>query len=80
MEPDHIVLNGEEWDRAHRLIAAWKNDPTAELACPRCGQSGVALADQSARPYSEWYALSCGQCGLEVAMHLPQAPPMQTPI
>ncbi len=28
MEPDHIVLNGEEWDRAHRLIAAWKNDPS----------------------------------------------------
>ena len=80
MEPDHKILNAEEWDLAHKVISAWKNDQAGERACPRCGQPGLQLVDLSARPYSEWYELSCGQCGLEVAMHLPQAPPMQTPV
>jgi transcription elongation factor Elf1 len=80
MGPDHKVLNAQEWERGHKVITTWKNDPEADLTCPRCGQGGLQLVDQSARPYSEWYELSCETCGLEVAMHLPQAPPMQTPV
>jgi transcription elongation factor Elf1 len=80
MGPDYKVLNAEEWSRAHQVISAWKNDPGAELACPRCGHAGLAIEDQSVRPYAEWFQLSCGQCGLEVSVHLPQAPPMQTPV
>ncbi len=76
MEPADKVLNPEEWRRAHKVITAWKNDPAAELACPKCFHPGIKLVDQSARPYAEWFELSCDQCGLAVALHLPQAPRM----
>jgi hypothetical protein len=35
----------------------------------------MAVADHSARPYSEWYELTCAACKLHVTMHLPLAPP-----
>jgi len=74
MQPDHKILNESEWHNAHRLIAQWKNDQTANHPCPRCDAPGIALADQSVRPYAEWYALSCAHCKLDVTMHLPLAP------
>jgi hypothetical protein len=80
MEPDHKVLSGEEWDRAHRVVSAWKNDPAAQLACPRCNAEGLGVEDQSVRPYAEWFQLDCDKCNLEVSVHLPQAPPAQTPV
>ena len=80
MEPDHKVLSGEEWNRAHRVISAWKNDPSAQLACPRCGTGGLKVEDRSARPYAEWFQLDCEACNLDVAVHLPQAPPAHTPV
>lgn len=80
MKPDHKILNASEWDKAHRLIADWKNDQDSAYPCPRCGAPGIALEDQSARPYAEWYALNCGQCSLEVTMHLPQAPTPGAPV
>jgi hypothetical protein len=79
MQPEHEVLNKSEWERAHRAISAWKSDPDAALACPRCEAAGLELEDRSARPYAEWFHLKCGACGLEVSMHLPQAPASHTP-
>lgn len=79
MEPDYKVLNAEEWGRAHRVIAAWKNDPSASLDCPRCEEADLGVLDQSVRPYAEWFKLNCRRCGLDVSVHLPQAPASQTP-
>lgn len=80
MQPDHQVLNEAEWDKAHKLIAAWKNAPSESHGCPRCDAPGVAIADHSARPYAEWFELSCSKCDLEVTMHLPLAPPTVAPV
>ena len=79
MKPDHEVLNEAEWRRAHRVISAWKSNPDVEHACPRCGETGLGVVDNSARPYAEWFQLTCGHCDLDVAMHLPQAPAAHTP-
>jgi hypothetical protein len=74
MKADHEILSNAEWDRAHRMIAAWKNQPDAGHECPRCERGGITIADHSARPYSEWYELNCTGCGLNVTMHIPFAP------
>lgn len=71
---DHEILSDAEWDKAHQLITAWKNQPGIDHNCPRCDGSGITVADHSARPYSEWYELNCASCGLNVTMHIPQAP------
>ena len=65
MQPDHKVLDKDEWYAAHRLVAAWKNDPAATQTCPRCAAPGLKVVDNSARPYSEWYQLTCAGCGLD---------------
>lgn len=80
MKPDHQVLNETEWSKAHKVIAAWKNDQKAEHCCPRCDASGLNIADFSARPYAEWFELSCGKCDLSVTMHLPLAPTPVGPV
>lgn len=80
MKPDHKILNESEWYKAHRVIAAWKNDQQADHACPRCDAPGIALTDQSARPYAEWFELNCTKCDLQVTMHLPLGPPPVAPV
>jgi len=61
---------------ALQRIAAWRAAPAEPAACPVCEAPGLAIVDQSARPYAEWYALSCHSCGLEATIHIPMAPPM----
>ncbi|MEQ1673081.1 MAG: hypothetical protein ABL893_19705 [Hyphomicrobium sp.] len=68
-------LPAERMGAALASITAWRLDPDAPVACPVCGAKGLAIADQSARPYAEWYALSCTSCGLEYTVHIPLAPP-----
>ena len=80
MKPDHTILTRNEWDSAHRVIAAWRNDQQARHACPRCGTPGIAVEDQSARPYSEWFELTCRECSLQVTMHIPLAPTPGAPV
>ena len=80
MQPDHKILTESEWYRAHRVVAAWKNDPKAAHACPRCAAPGVKVTDHSLRPYAEWYQLNCAKCDLEVTMHLPLAPTPGAPV
>ena len=74
MEPDHLVLSESEWEKAHHAVLAWKNNGQGTQACPRCGAPGLAVVDRSARPYSEWFELSCMACNLQVTMHTPLAP------
>jgi len=61
---------------ALQRIAAWRAAPDDPVACPVCDASGLAIVDQSARPYAEWYALTCTACGLSASIHLPMAPPI----
>ncbi len=74
MQSDYKALSETEWCAAHATIAAWKNDPAADYTCPKCEAPNVSITDNSVRPYAEWFIFSCASCGLEVAVHLPQAP------
>jgi hypothetical protein len=57
-------------------INAWRIDPAASVACPVCEAAGLQIIDQSARPYAEWYALSCPACGLTTTINVPMSPHM----
>lgn len=56
-------------------IAAWRLAPESAVACPVCESSGLLLIDRSARPYAEWYVLTCADCGLDATLQIPSAPP-----
>lgn len=56
-------------------IMAWRIDPDGLVQCPRCDRPGLHVIDRSARPYAEWYALSCSSCQLEATVHIPMAGP-----
>lgn len=71
-----MELPNEHLTAALELIAAWRNDPAAAQPCPVCGAPGVEIIDRSVRPYSEWYALGCAQCGLDAAIHIPLPGPV----
>jgi hypothetical protein len=55
-------------------INAWRADPQASVACPVCEAAGLQILDQSARPYAEWYALTCPACGLTATINVPMSP------
>jgi predicted RNA-binding Zn-ribbon protein involved in translation (DUF1610 family) len=63
---------------ALQRIAAWRSDPKQPVACPACGREELAIIDRSARPYAEWYALSCAACGLNETLHVALGPPVPT--
>jgi hypothetical protein len=69
-------LTADETRLALARIASWRSDAGAPVACPRCGRDGLAIIDQSARPYAEWYALSCAGCGLDASLNIPLGPPV----
>lgn len=69
-------MPAERIGAALAAITAWRLDPDQPVACPVCNALGLAIIDQSARPYSEWYALSCKTCGLNHTVHIPLAPPI----
>jgi hypothetical protein len=67
-------------DKVHTAlarIAGWRAAPAAPVACPVCEAPGLAILDQSARPYAEWYALSCAACGLKATINVPLGPPVR---
>ena len=68
-------LTADEMRLALAGIAGWRAAPEAPVGCPRCGREGLAIIDRSARPYAEWYALSCTACGLEATIQIPMSTP-----
>jgi transcription elongation factor Elf1 len=65
-------------EKVHRALAAistWHAGPEKPVACPACGRDGLSVSDRSARPYAEWYVLSCAACGLDYTLHIPLSPP-----
>lgn len=57
-------------------IQSFRIDPEAAIACPVCEARGLKIEDRSARPYAEWYQLTCAACGLDETIHIPLAPPV----
>lgn len=60
---------------AYRRIMAWRSAPASPLKCPACDADGLVIIDRSARPYAEWYALSCAACGLDETLNVPMSAP-----
>jgi len=54
------------------LVRMWRKDETKPVACPSCG-APLEIHDRSARPYREWYALTCGGCGFDRTVSIPLA-------
>lgn len=77
--PDRLPakpLPPERIGAALERVRSWRLEPGRDVACPLCGEPGLNIIDQSARPYAEWYALSCARCGLDAKLHIPLAPPV----
>ena len=73
-----MALTPDQQREAVRRIAAWRADPQRPVACPACGKEGLTIVDRSARPYAEWYALTCPACGLDETLHTALGPPVQS--
>lgn len=73
---DDSQLQADEWILAMRRIAEWRADADAPIACPRCGLEGLVVIDRSARPYAEWYHLTCAGCTLDASINIPLGPPV----
>lgn len=71
-----MVLSPDELKLSLKAIALRHSDADAALTCPRCGTTGLALVDRSARPHAEWYQVSCGACNLDETIHIPLGPPV----
>ena len=68
-------LTADEMAAALQRIYTWRGAPDDAVACPRCQAVGLTVSDRSARPYSEFYALACPACGMDVTVHIPLAGP-----
>jgi hypothetical protein len=73
-----MALDANQMREAVRRIADWRTKADAPVACPACGKAGLAIIDRSARPYAEWYALTCPSCGLDETLHIPLGPPVHS--
>lgn len=63
-----MSLTDAETKAAHFVVNEWRDDPRQPLPCPRCGATGIEIEDRSARPHTEWYAITCPSCGLDEAL------------
>jgi hypothetical protein len=68
------ALPVEKMGVALQRVAAWRASPSEPVACPLCETAGLTIVDQSARPYAEWYALTCAACGLNATINVPLGP------
>lgn len=66
LPPDKLKVAAER-------IAAWRLAMDVPVACPVCEEPGLEIVDQSARPYMEWYQLTCAACGLAAVVNIPMA-------
>ncbi len=64
-------LSPEQERAVLRVLRQWRNDPSACLDCPTCGEQGARVIDRSARPHSEWYDIQCSSCGFDHALQIP---------
>lgn len=69
-----MVVSAERLPLFLERIAKWQQQPNEPVACPQCGAGHLAVIDRSARPYAEWYAVSCAACGLDEIIHIPLGP------
>jgi len=58
------------------LVRAWRGNETKLVKCPACGAPTLDIADRSARPHREWYALSCSSCGFSKTITVSLASPI----
>jgi RNase P subunit RPR2 len=58
------------------LVRAWRRDETIPVVCPACLAPGLDITDRSARPYREWYALTCTPCGYTKTIGVSLAAPI----
>jgi hypothetical protein len=72
-----MALTADQQREAARRISQWRADPLQPVVCVACSKPGLAIIDRSARPYAEWYALSCPACGLDETLHIALGPPVQ---
>lgn len=56
---------------AYARIATWRQAPDAPMSCPRCDAMGATLTDRSARPFAEWFEITCTACGLNHTFNVP---------
>jgi transcription elongation factor Elf1 len=63
-------LDAKLQKEALRRIAESMRASGAEIACPACESAGLSVVDQSARPFVEWYKLTCKACGLSENLQL----------
>ena len=73
-----MTLTPSQQRAALDVLAHWRADPRAQIACPACGKPDLSVVDRSARPHAEWYVLTCPACGLNETIHIPLAAPIQT--
>lgn len=73
-----MPLSVDQMREAYRRINAWRIEPAASVACPGCEAPGLIIIDRSARPYAEWYALSCAGCGLSETLNIPMSAPVRS--
>lgn len=71
-----MSLSAEQMRAALDALASWRADPETAVACPLCTAAGLTIVDRSARPYAEWYQLTCSACALDETIHIPLAPPV----
>jgi predicted RNA-binding Zn-ribbon protein involved in translation (DUF1610 family) len=72
-----MALDANKLADVYRRVTSWRANPEASVQCPACGAAGLTVIDRSARPYAEWYALSCPSCGLDETLHIPLGPSAQ---
>ncbi len=58
------------------LVRAWLQNSRPAVPCPACAAENLTIVDRSARPYREWYALSCSSCGLAQTVSVSLAAPI----
>jgi transcription elongation factor Elf1 len=73
-----MPLDAVQQRTALQRITVWRSDPKQSVICPACNREGLVIIDRSARPYAEWYALSCAACGLDETLHVALGPSVPT--
>jgi hypothetical protein len=58
------------------LIRRWREDEFKPVHCPVCSSPCLEIADRSARPHREWYALTCPACQFEQTVAVPLGAPV----
>ncbi len=69
------ALPPEKVRLAYDRVRQYRDSGGKPVACPLCEEMALKIIDQSARPYVEWYHLTCEACGLEATLNIPLGRP-----